>query len=140
MEDPEYGVDSRYKSNEERESDGKSLMDARLNRIKMEKKKVKDEIYSNSYFDHDGGFPYGDLPKNLLPTDRIEFQFVEGYYSENDSWDAHYELYVYREREETDEEYEKRELVHQNGVKQMKEQRYKRYLKLKLEFEGGDKE
>ena len=32
--DPEYGVDSRYTSDEEKEKESKSLMDARLLRIK----------------------------------------------------------------------------------------------------------
>lgn len=33
-EDPEYGVDSRYSSDQERISDGKLLMEARLKRLK----------------------------------------------------------------------------------------------------------
>jgi len=34
-EDAEYGVDSRYKSKKERESDATALMEARLIRMKM---------------------------------------------------------------------------------------------------------
>jgi len=34
IEDAEYGVDSRYKSNKERESDATALMEARLTRMK----------------------------------------------------------------------------------------------------------
>ena len=34
IEDSEYGVDSRYKSNKERESDAAALMEARLKRMK----------------------------------------------------------------------------------------------------------
>lgn len=38
-EDPEYGVDSRYKSNKERKSDATALMEARLKRMKNVSKK-----------------------------------------------------------------------------------------------------
>ena len=41
IEDAEYGVDSRYKSDKERESDATDLMEARLNRMR---KSSKDQI------------------------------------------------------------------------------------------------
>jgi len=41
--DTEYGVDSRYKSEEEKETESKSLMEARLLRIKnLSEKQIED--------------------------------------------------------------------------------------------------
>ena len=74
----------------------------------MEKIKIRDEICSRYYEGQVFSFPYSDLPKDLLPDDIIEFGFEEAYYSENNSWDDHSYLTVYRERLETDEEFEER--------------------------------
>ncbi len=41
MKDPEYGVDSRYSSEEERKKDGKKLMKARI--IRSIEQRIKDE-------------------------------------------------------------------------------------------------
>lgn len=71
----------------------------------------------------------------MLPDDEIDIVRDEGHYSENESWDACTTLIIYREREETDEEYEKRIKDEERNAKWRKERRYENYLKLKEEFE-----
>ena len=70
--------------------------------------------------------------------DIIRIEYVEPYYSDNDSWDGHFIAEVIREIEETDEEFEKRMHDIERDEKWRKEARYKSYLKLKEEFEDGE--
>ncbi len=100
----------------------------------MEKKTIKEKIHEKYY----SGFPdirMSELPTDLLPTDIIEIDRVEPFYSDNNSWDAHTYVIVYRERLETDEEFEKRLLNIEENKKASKQLRYQNYLKLKKEFE-----
>jgi len=48
-------------------------------------------------------------------------------------------LEIYREREETDKEYEKRLSKEQKLSEELKKRRYETYLKLKKEFENDSK-
>lgn len=96
--------------------------------------KVKEKIYKKHY----DGFPsilIGSLPEGLLPTDEIEIERNEAFYSENESWDAHTWVYVIREREETTEEKKIRTLESEKRAERSRKQRYESYLKLKEEFE-----
>lgn len=79
-----------------------------------------------------------DLPGDLLPTDKIYINYDEGFYSEDNSWDAFTEVYVIRERPETADECEKRLEEARKYKEDMRERRYQNYLKLKEEFEKGD--
>jgi len=101
----------------------------------LKKEMVSDTIYEKHWDHMVGTFKYSDLPKDLLDTDDIRFEDVEAYFSENDSWDDHSILKVYRDREETDEEFEKRKGWVELDEKFRKERRYESYLKLKKEFE-----
>jgi len=102
------------------------------------KKEIKTDVIFNKHYDGClRGFKFEDLPKDLLPTDVIYFERVDAFYSENNSWDDYSTLKVYRDREETDEEFEKRKLFWEQKKEVSRELRYKDYLKLKKEFEGG---
>lgn len=68
-------------------------------------------------------------------TDLIRCELVEGYYSENNSWDAHFSITVTRVALETDEEYEDRKSDIIKQKDEMNARRYKTYLALKDEFE-----
>lgn len=68
--------------------------------------------------------------------DIIRIEYVEPYYSDNNSWDGHFIAEVIREIEETDEEFEKRMHNIERDERWRKESRYKSYLKLKEEFEN----
>lgn len=100
------------------------------------KKRIKREKIFEKYFDGWRiGINFSELPKDLLPTDQIDIEKSESFYSENDSWDEHTILIVYRDREETDEEFEKRKLSEKKIAEESKKNRYETYLKLKKEFE-----
>ena len=68
--------------------------------------------------------------------DVIRAEYVEPYYSENNSWDGHYTLEVIRKVLETDEEYEKRLESNKAYNERNRQLRYENYLKLKKEFEN----
>jgi len=104
----------------------------------MEKKiMVRDSIHSVKYDNMNADILFCHLTARgeLLPTDIIDIQREENY--DNNSWDSYTVLQVYREREETDEEFEKRMRTNTNTKKYLKERRYKTYLKFKEEFENG---
>lgn len=99
------------------------------------KKTVIDEIYSK-FFDGDNyQIRFSDLPKDILDTDIIDIAHEEAYYTENSSHDAFTNLVILREREETDEEYNKRIEQEAKIAESRKSKRYEEYLKLKNEFE-----
>lgn len=68
--------------------------------------------------------------------DEIRAEYVEPFYSENNSYDEHYIVEVIRKVIETDEEYERRIKSNELFEKRNKELRYENYLKLKKEFEN----
>lgn len=81
------------------------------------------------------------LEKNkvvLEDDDIVDIGYVEGHYSENNSWDAYYSFKVIRNRLETDEEYNKRIEENRKFTEERKQERYKNYLKLKQEFETNN--
>jgi len=102
----------------------------------MERKIIREEIFSKYYNSGQADIRVSDLPKDLLDTDIIHIQRdEEGYLSENNSWDPFSELTIIREREENDEEYNQRLIRTKSEFDYMKKRRYENYLKLKEEFE-----
>mgnify|MGYP006987674672 FL=1 len=102
----------------------------------MKKKLVKEEIFSKHYEGIITGIKVSDLPIDLLPTDIIDIVKDEGYFSENNSWNAFSMLTVSREREETDIEFNKRKIETEERLLEAKERRREQYVKLKKEFES----
>ena len=100
------------------------------------KKKIRKEIYSRSFNGDSHDVTFADLPKDILDTDIINIQREQSYFSENESWGAFTELAVYRDVEETDEEYEQRILEDNEFKEELRKRRYQTYLSLKKEFEN----
>jgi hypothetical protein len=99
----------------------------------MEKIKKEKIIFQDQKEKH---FTWKDIKHiQFEDDDEINIQYVEPYYSENNSWDGHYTAQVIRMVEETDEEYQSRMVKFENEQKRMKRIRYESYLKLKKEFE-----
>jgi len=101
----------------------------------MKREKIKEVIFTKNYDYIVNGIRVSDLPENLLPTDIIDIEKHDRYYSENNSWDDNSVLKVYRERDETDEEMEKRKQFWLEKKEESRKDRYDSYLKLKKEFE-----
>lgn len=74
-----------------------------------------------------------DIP--FEDDDMINISWVEGHYSENNSWDGHFHAEVIRMVEETDEQFAERIANNERDAKWAKEARLKSYLKLKEEFD-----
>ena len=68
-------------------------------------------------------------------TDKILCEYVEAYYSYNNSWDAHFMISVRRRVLESDEQHTKRLAREDADSERRKKQRYDTYLKFKEEFE-----
>lgn len=99
---------------------------------------TSEEIFNKRWDGIISYFNYGILPTNLLPTDKIYLEKDEGYYSENNSWDASSELTITRDRPETDEEWEKSKKFWADKAEESKAERRKTYEKLKKEFETNE--
>jgi hypothetical protein len=98
-----------------------------------ERKNIKKEIYHNT---NDKPFTWKDIKHiGFQDNDIIHIGHDEGHVSENNSWDAHYFIFVERFVPETDEEMEERIRCEERDKEWAKERRYKSYLKLKQEFE-----
>lgn len=99
------------------------------------KQKIKQEIYSLFGEGNFHEFRFSDLPKDIQGNDIIDIHRENAFYSENNSYHAYSELVIFREREETDYEYQKRISENQILKDELKNRRYEQYLKLKSEFE-----
>ena len=99
------------------------------------KNKIKKEIFSKHFNGDYATIRFSNLPKNIQEDDIIEIRREEAYFSENNSYDAYTELVVFREIEETDEEYSKRISNEEKHKEELRKRRYENYLKLKTEFE-----
>lgn len=100
----------------------------------MEKIKKEKTIFSTQ---KDKPFTWKDIKDiPFEDDDEIAVQWVEPFYSENNSWEGHYNAEVTRMVEETDEEYQKRIKQNERDSKRAKERRYESYLRLKKEFEN----
>lgn len=100
-------------------------------------RKTKTDIIFREQHDHEP-VKFSEINIELQPDDVILAGHNEGFYSENNSWDAHYYLEVHRERLETDEEYEKRQDMEKFMKEDLKKRRYENYLRLKKEFESDE--
>lgn len=107
-----------------------------INLSEIEKQIVKVEIYRKVFHDYNHEIYFKDLPNNIQENDIIDVRREEAFYSENNSYDEYTELVIIREREETDDEYNKRILDSERIKEEQKKQRYEKYLKLKSEFES----
>lgn len=104
----------------------------------MERQIVHEIIFSKHFDGDHHPITFGDLPKNLEDTDIIEIDRDEGYYSENNSWDAFTQLRVERPRLENDEEFAESQERWKEKMTELKANRYQSYLRLKKEFGDGD--
>jgi hypothetical protein len=101
----------------------------------MEKIKVKKIVLDKR---KDNPFTWKDIKDfKFEDDDLIRIEYVESYYSENESYDAHYNAEVIRMVEETDEQFKQRIEDKELNEKFYKKRRYESYLKLKEEFENG---
>jgi hypothetical protein len=78
---------------------------------------------------------FSEIDIELQPDDIILQNHEEEYHGSDSGHDAHWSMTIYRDRLETDEEYEKRLEETKTLQKELKEKRYERYLELKEEFE-----
>lgn len=101
--------------------------------------KSKEKIYLDKrihLLTKDQPITWGDIKHfQFEDNDHIECGYVEGYYSENNSWNPHYTCVIIRKVWETDEQFEKRQRQIELEKKWAKERRYETYLKLKQEFD-----
>jgi hypothetical protein len=101
----------------------------------MEKIKLQKTVFDKR---QDKPFIWKDIKDfKFEDDDLIRIEYVDSYYSENDSYDAHYSAEVIRMVEETDEQLQKRIEDKERDEKFYKKRRYESYLKLKEEFENG---
>jgi len=98
----------------------------------MEKIKLQKTVFDKY---QDKPFIWKDIKDfKFEDDDLIRIEYVESHYSENDSYDAHYNAEVIRMVEETDEQLKQRIADNEWNKKRAKERRYESYLKLKEEF------
>lgn len=113
----------------------------------MEKKKQieKTILQDGRRYSHftDGRYRWGEIVQilkdehiTLQDTDILEVGYVDGYENGDSSRDPYYDLSIIRVREETDKEFEKRKTKKLEAKKNIKKNRYKKYLELKEEFEN----
>ena len=100
----------------------------------MEKRIVYDQIFMQHYEGSERDIIFGDLPKNLEDSDIIEIIRGEGFYSENESWDAFTSLIIKRPRLENDEEFAESQKKWDEKMVELKAKRHQNYLRLKKEF------
>ena len=100
------------------------------------KQKVMEEIYTKDFEGNFHDIRFSDLPKDIQENDIIDIYREESFYSENIYYDAYTKLIIIREREETDEEYQKRISIDLHHKEELRKRRYETYLKLKSEFES----
>jgi hypothetical protein len=98
----------------------------------MEKIKVKKTVLDKR---KDDPFTWKDIKDfKFEDDDVIRIVYVDSYYSENNSYDDHYNAEVIRMVEETDEQFERRIKDIERDKEWAKKRRYESYLKLKEEF------
>ena len=98
-------------------------------------KKIREEIHKKYYSRH-ADVKVSDLPPDLQPDDIIDIDYVEAHYSENESWDEHTYLRIYRERDETEAEKAKRLQKFEDFKIMAEKLRYSEYLRLKAIYEN----
>ena len=97
----------------------------------MEKVKVKEIIHWSQKDNH---YLWKDIKHVPFEDDDvIQVQYVEPYYSENESYDGHFICEISRMVEETDEQFEMRMKRRERIIEDGKKRRYENYLKLKAQ-------
>ena len=104
----------------------------------MNKETITEEIYSKQYSSDQATVRYSDLPAGIKMEDIINITRNPGYYSKNNSWDPFTRLEVFRERPETDKEFNERKRQMEDLKKRSRESKWKKYIELKEEFENDD--
>lgn len=109
----------------------------------MEKQYIEKRILYKARSLSQGPFTWADIQQLLtennitLQVDDVLFhEYSEGYDDGDSMRDPMYDLYVYRYRLETDEEFERRKSKTNRMKEHARERRYEQYLKLKEEFEN----
>lgn len=103
----------------------------------MKKQKIKELYFRKNYHSNNDNIRFGDLPKNIKDDDIIVIFYDDSDNYLDDYNDKSYtELRVYRERDETDAECQKR--IDRLKLEQelSRKRRYEHYLKLKKEFDN----
>lgn len=101
----------------------------------MEKIKIKKEVFWSQKNEH---YTWKDIKHiEFEDDDIVQVQYVDPYYTENESHDGYFICEIIRMVEETDEQFEKRMKSKERMLEDSKKRRYESYLKLKEEF--GDK-
>ena len=100
---------------------------------KPHKVTVTETIFSKiSYKDP---ITFGEIDVELQPGDVILHNHEEAEYASDHGHDPHWSMTIYRDRLETDDEFEGRMDSMERQREIYKKERYKRYLKLKEEFD-----
>ena len=105
--------------------------------MSIQNKIIREKIFEKHYSGIIRGFKFSVLPTDILPTDIIDLEKNDREFSENNSWDDHTNLIVYRERLETDKEVIERIEKISEAIERNRKARYEQYLKLKEEFENN---
>lgn len=100
----------------------------------MKKKIITVTIFAK--ISYKGPIKFGEIDVELQPDDEIIQQYEEAFYGSDHGHDPHWSMRILRDRLETDKEFEERTEEHVVLKKELKIERYKRYLKLKKEFEN----
>ena len=103
----------------------------------IKRQKVEETIHVITYGWDEAPLKACDIPKDLLPEDKIYCRMDPGHVSEDNSWDPSTEYIVVRLRDQTDEEYQKDVDFWTKKNEESRKSRYTHYLKLKKEFEEG---
>ena len=90
--------------------------------------------------DYDKPITFGEILEGmeteLQPDDVILQNWEDEYHGSDSAMDGHYSIEIFRDRLETDEEYQKRIADGKLENRRMRKRRYEHYLKLKTEFEN----
>lgn len=101
----------------------------------MKKIKIKEIILQKQY-DVDAEIMLDNYSDCFNREYYIDIVIEDDYHSENNSYNGYKQVTIYKNRWETDDEYEAR-IAHMNQLKKdLKNKRYETYLKLKAEFEN----
>jgi hypothetical protein len=102
----------------------------------MEKQLIEKRVFHT--IDSNKPIPFSVIKDIVEDDDKIVSGWNEGFYSENNSMDPHFEMSVYRMVMETDEEFQKRKERAEWDAENRKKHRYENYLRLKKEFEPNN--
>lgn len=103
----------------------------------MKRQKVEETIHTIRYDWEEAPLKVCDIPKDLLPDDKIYCHNQPSHFCETDSWEPYTEYIVVRLRDETDEEHRKNVEWWEKKKEESRKARYEQYLRLKQEVETG---